>query len=221
VWRRPRVSITSVNRELATLRRLLHVAHKRNLIRFVPKVRLLTGERQRDFVLDHETERISQGSFGASAIGCHRSARYHLAPRRIPIAPLGGRPPWSQLEAPAMAGLRKGEGQSLNARRTVSLAARVGLMLATKQHLNGYSLAIPMSVRCSTHRWLKAGADAFTIRKLAGHSSITISQRYVHPTPAAVERPFDRLEAVNQTSLNGPVVVTSRHKKGHIDSRMP
>ncbi|MGF7178889.1 tyrosine-type recombinase/integrase [Tunturiibacter psychrotolerans] len=32
----------------------------------------------------------------------------------------------------------------------------------------------------------EAGADAFTIMKLAGHSSVTISQRYVHPTGETV-----------------------------------
>jgi integrase len=39
-----------------------------------------------------------------------------------------------------------------------------------------------------------AGADAFTIMKIAGHSSITISQRYVHPTAGQVERAFVAFE---------------------------
>ena len=43
----------------------------------------------------------------------------------------------------------------------------------------------------------EAGADAFTIQKVAGHSSITISQRYVHPTPERVEQAFAQLEAYN------------------------
>jgi integrase len=50
----------------------------------------------------------------------------------------------------------------------------------------------------------EAGADAFTIMKLAGHSSVTVSQRYVHPTPEAVERAFDRLEAFNRSALEAP-----------------
>lgn len=41
------------------------------------------------------------------------------------------------------------------------------------------------------------GADAFTIMKIAGHSSVTVSQRYVHPTPEGMERAFDRLEKLN------------------------
>jgi integrase len=32
-------------------------------------------------------------------------------------------------------------------------------------------------------RFGEAGADAFTIKKVAGHSSVTISERYIHPTP--------------------------------------
>jgi len=31
--------------------------------------------------------------------------------------------------------------------------------------------------------WAETGADAFTIMKLMGHSTVTISQRYVHPSP--------------------------------------
>ena len=31
-----------------------------------------------------------------------------------------------------------------------------------------------------------------------GHSNVTVSQKYVHPTPEAMERAFERLEALNQ-----------------------
>jgi len=43
----------------------------------------------------------------------------------------------------------------------------------------------------------EAGADAFSIMKIAGHSSVTVSQRYVHPTPEGMDRAFDRLESHN------------------------
>jgi integrase len=29
----------------------------------------------------------------------------------------------------------------------------------------------------------EAGVDAFTIMRIAGHSSVVVSQRYIHPTP--------------------------------------
>ena len=44
----------------------------------------------------------------------------------------------------------------------------------------------------------ESGADAFTIRKMAGHSSILTSQRYVHPTPERVEQAIAKLEEYNQ-----------------------
>jgi hypothetical protein len=39
----------------------------------------------------------------------------------------------------------------------------------------------------------EAGADAFTIIRLMGHSTVTVSQRYVHPSPEAVELAFGRM----------------------------
>ena len=38
-------------------------------------------------------------------------------------------------------------------------------------------------------RFGEAGADAFTFKKVAGHSSVTISERYIHPTPEARNAP--------------------------------
>jgi integrase len=41
-------------------------------------------------------------------------------------------------------------------------------------------------------RFGEAGADAFTIKEVAGHSSVTISERYIYPTPEGPERAFER-----------------------------
>ena len=49
----------------------------------------------------------------------------------------------------------------------------------------------------------KAGADAFTIMRIAGHSRVTVSQRYVHPTPQSLERAFERLEDLNVRKFQG------------------
>lgn len=46
-----------------------------------------------------------------------------------------------------------------------------------------------------------AGVEAFTIMKLAGHSSVTVSQRYVHPTSQAMEQAVAKLEAMNCEAL--------------------
>lgn len=49
----------------------------------------------------------------------------------------------------------------------------------------------------------EAGADAFAIMKLMGHSSVTVSQRYVHPTPETLERAVERLQAMNAQASRG------------------
>lgn len=51
----------------------------------------------------------------------------------------------------------------------------------------------------------EAGLDAFTIMKIAGHSSVTVSQRYVHPSPESLERAFERLETLNNKGSNQSV----------------
>ncbi|MGO8759238.1 MAG: tyrosine-type recombinase/integrase [Terracidiphilus sp.] len=40
----------------------------------------------------------------------------------------------------------------------------------------------------------ESGVDAFALKRIAGHSSIVVSQRYIQSTPKAVERAFERLE---------------------------
>lgn len=62
----------------------------------------------------------------------------------------------------------------------------------------------------------EAGVDAFTIMRIAGHSSVKVSERYVHPSNDALERAFERLESFNRTArgaqessdVQGPAAVT-------------
>jgi integrase len=53
----------------------------------------------------------------------------------------------------------------------------------------------------------ESGVDAFTIMRIAGHSSITVSQRYVHPSPEAVERAFEWLQLSWTYPRNEPKVL--------------
>jgi integrase len=52
------LSPASVNRELATLRRLLRLAQEWKVIDRVPRIRLLRGEHEREFVFDRQQERL-------------------------------------------------------------------------------------------------------------------------------------------------------------------
>jgi integrase len=70
-----------------------------------------------------------------------------------------------------------------------------------RRALNDSGVCSPFVLYSLRHSMLtrlgEAGADAFAIQKIAGHSSILISQRYVHPTPERIEGAFTMLESYN------------------------
>jgi integrase len=58
----------------------------------------------------------------------------------------------------------------------------------------------------------EAGADAFTIMRLMGHSTVTVSQRYVHPSPEAVELAFGRLVELNPQKVAKELAHSNRQQ---------
>jgi integrase len=244
-WRRQAVSITTTNRELATLRRLLHVAKEWKVIKSMPRVRLLTGERQRDFILNHAQEKLYLAaapeplkSVATLLIdtGLRLGEALNLRKSDVHFESNGdGRYGWITVR----------DGKSQNAKRSVPLTNRLALLLGPRVEITapewifpGDSPDRPLLATSVAHAHIKvcrpwvmkgkkrirqyifpadfvlhslrhtfltrlgeAGADAFTIMKLAGHSSVTISQRYVHPTPESVELAFERLEKLNRKAL--------------------
>jgi integrase len=50
-------------------------------------------------------------------------------------------------------------------------------------------------------RLAEAGCDVFTLARIAGHSSITITQRYVHPQADAIERAFQQTTKASLAAL--------------------
>ncbi len=239
VERRKRVSPATVNRQLATLRRALRLAQEWRVIDRVPRIRLLPGEREREFVLRHDQEALYLGvapqplhdvALLILDTGLRVGEAVNLAwrePASLGLVTSG----FVHLE-PAN-GAKYGYvqvGKSKNARRNLSLAARVRVMLEGRckggdsawvfpglgprqpfgadslshQHVKARKLLrLPQDfvIHSLRHTMLtrlgEAGADAFTIMRIAGHSSVTVSQRYVHPSPEALERAFERLDAMN------------------------
>jgi integrase len=224
------VSPASVNRELATLRRLLRLAQEWKLLDRVPRIRMLRGERNRDFVLSHGQEpRYLE------------AAPQPLRDVAVLILETGVRPGeasnlrWADVYLQpavhaALGYIAIRAGKSKNAKRNLSLTERAADMLKARKAgaesawvfpgdspeaaILGTSLdhqhatvreALKFSqdfvVHSIRHTMLtrlgEAGADAFTIMRIAGHSSVTVSQRYVHPTPEGMERAFQRLESLN------------------------
>ncbi len=52
----------------------------------------------------------------------------------------------------------------------------------------------PYCLRHTGLTWLRedAGGDVFALARIAGHSSITTTQRYIHPQAETIERLFDK-----------------------------
>jgi integrase len=227
------VSVASVNRELATLRRLLRLALEWSQIDRVPRIRLLPGERSREFILDHAHEeeylKAAPEPLHDAAIlmldtGLRVGEVLSLDWQDVHLEPAG---------AAKLGYVHVRSGKSKNAKRNVSLTARVRTMLAARlastksRHVFANESGLgPLSVftledqhsrtrkglglsECVIHsfrhtfgtRLGEAGADAFTIMRAMGHSTVLVSQKYVHPTPEAMERAFERLEALNQKAV--------------------
>ncbi len=45
--------------------------------------------------------------------------------------------------------------------------------------------------------------DAYTLARIAGHSSITITQRYIHPQADAIERAFEKMNGSQRLVTEG------------------
>ena len=229
-YRRQQVSPASVNRALATLRRLLRLAYEWRVIDRVPRIRLLPGERNREFVLSQEQERqylerapqpLQDIAILILDTGLRVGEALGLEWRDIHIEPVNG----------ARFGyLRIREGKSRYARRNIPLTDRVKAVLQSRndQHESLWVFSVnggrPMlnSSLDHVHKGLRqplktseefvlhsrrytygtrlgeSGADAFTIMRLMGHSSVTVSQRYVHPAPHALERAVEQLQGMNR-----------------------
>jgi integrase len=231
--RRKRVSPATVNRQLATLRRALRLAQEWKIIDRVPRIRLLPGERVRDFVLTREQER----NYFALLSNPLRDVAILILDTGLRIGEALALE-WADVHLDPGVETRFGyirirEGKSRNAKRAVSLTGRVKTMLderrktascplvfATVNHgpyrgtyLNRLhqksreKLKLPADfvLHSLRHTMLtrlgEAGVDAFTIMRIAGHSSIMMSQRYVHPSSEALGRAIERLEAQNEDAM--------------------
>lgn len=207
-------SPASVNRELATLRRLLRMAHDWKKLDRVPKIKLLRGETSREFFLNRllepkylEALPESMRDFAAFLIDTGLRVGEALK-LEWPAANLREKPGYIRVLA----------GDSKNHKpRTVPLTDRAREILRKRHQRSGIvfrnadgapfyhtwldqqhaavrtTLKLPADFVLHSLRHTfgtrlgESGADAFTIMKLMGHSTITVSQKYVHPSTDAMQ----------------------------------
>lgn len=217
------MSPASVNRELATLRRLLRMAQEWKRIKAVPRIRLLEGETAREFVLSRDDEKRYLDALPAEM-------------RRLCTLLIE-------------TGLRVGEALTLDWQQ-VNLKENPGFLSVRAVHAkSGKTRSIPLTPRARAvleagtaprkglvfrnaeggrlyHTWLnqqhaavrtalgfpaefvlhslrhtfgtrlgETGAESFTIMGLMGHSTVIVSQKYVHPTTQSMRAAMERMSA--------------------------
>ena len=235
------LSPASVNRELATLRRMLRMAHEHKILNRVPRVKLLRGEKHREFTLPHDKEDlylaalpeplndvalilldtglrlgeltsmhwqqvhlepVSSAKFGYLTVlaGKAKSGKSRNVPLSVRAVEALRR------QGTARDGLvfRRADGKALERSLLGQQQKRVRDVLKLPADFVLHSLRHSFGTRLG-----EAGADAFTIMRLMGHSTVTVSQRYVHPSPKAVELAYERFTELNKSkvgSVSGTVL---------------
>jgi integrase len=230
LYRKRPISVATVNRALATLRKLLGMAQEWREIDRIPKVRKLKGEVQREYVLSQADEKLYLDASppllkDIAIIMLDAGLRDEEA-----LSLIKPDVSFEKTEDYGFGYVYVREGKGPNARRYIGLTRRAADMLRARLHsckgdfVFGGRNGIPMKVTSLNHLHAKvrsklqfakdfviyccrhtcftrlgeAGADAFTIMKIAGHHSITTSMRYVHPSKKAVGAAISRLNARNR-----------------------
>ncbi len=240
------VSPASINRELATLRRILRVAHNWKRIKSVPRIRLLRGENPREFVLSREDEPRYLDAL-----------QPEMRPLCIFLIETGLRMgealtlEWPQVDIrskPGFVTVRAKLAKS-GKLRTIPLTSRARGVLDALEGRHGRVFRNPEG-KPLYHTWLnqkhaairellafpgdfvlhslrhtfgtrlgETGADAFTIMNLMGHSTVTVSQRYVHPSSESMRLAIDRMGAASEVPTKSPTGLKAVRSKKRVSSK--
>jgi len=210
-----------INASLRTLRKALRLALDWGVIKQCPKIKLLSGERQREAIISETLLAAMLVHEECSAMLCtilpfmidtglRVSELCSLTWDRVGLEPKQGASlGWVYID----------KGKSKFAKRHIPLTPRAHEVLKKLKASAQSTLVLPAkNGRKLSRHWLseqfrtlrdameqpddcvlhstrhtfatrlgESGADAFTIMRLCGHSSVTISMRYVHPTPERLE----------------------------------
>ncbi len=204
---------------------MLRLALEWKLLGVIPKITRQPGEEGRDRVITHNEEQaylsVARQPLRDIATviidtGLRPGEAFRMRSENVHLQPAGDAR-FGYIYNPF--------GKTKYARRNIPLSQRVKAILEMRQQSDGWvfpaktksghvdslksqhrsalknSGAAPFVLYSLRHTMLtrlgEAGAEAFAIQKIAGHSSVLISQRYVHPTPEAIENAMGRLELYN------------------------
>jgi integrase len=238
------LQVSSVNSSLQVLRRVLRIAVEWGALNAAPSVRMLSGARSRERVVDA----LEEAKYLAASPEL-------LAAVAAVLLDTGMRPEecfrlrWESINwfNGRHGTLLVTHGKTAAARRVLPMTPRVRKILETRWknvgnlaegwawsastrsgHLEGSSLkkqhanALKASgVRSFVlyslrHTFLtrlgESGCDAWTLARIAGHSSIAMSTRYVHPSENAVLNAMSRLGGHNSGHIDKCVELTESEK---------
>lgn len=231
-WRSRRPGRTikpaTINRGLATLRRMLRLAAEWRLIDRVPRVRLIPGEQPREAILSREQESVYLAAcpqplhdIAVLVLGTGMRLGECLALRCADVSAehvtvRAGKSRYAKRSIPLTAAVREmlaertrgaapddlvfpraaDDGQPLSRHTVDQQHQRVRAQLGLPRDLVIHSLRHTMLTRLGA-----AGVEAFTIQRIAGHSSVLISQRYVHPVAETITLAIQRLDAANLDAI--------------------
>lgn len=239
-----KLSPSTINCGLRTLRRAINLAAEWGAIDRRPKIRLASGERQRDRVLsDAEVnlylsacdqpwkdvatlmlgtgmrpgevlalrwENVAMnGQTGALQVvdGKSKAARRVLP--MLPIVRTAVEARWTAQGRPREGWVfPSGSASGHLARDSAKNQHGRALTLVAQNHEKDEGPELkPFPPYVLRHTALtrlgESGCDAFTLARIAGHSSISMTMKYVHPQAEAIQRAFDNLTE------------SGSHKSGH------
>lgn len=227
--RKPVPAVGTINRCLATLRRLLRMAYRHRLVKRVPQIRLLAGEKPRTFTVGPELEAaylaaapqplrdvatlcldagLRLGECLALDADCAtlepapgaphgclhvRRSKRDSGRRIVPLTPRAAAVIRGRLATmPARFLFESAPGQPYIGTSLDHAHARLRRQIGAPAQFVLHGLRHSFCTRLAD-----SGADGWAIQRLAGHASITTSQRYVHRADAALGEAVARMAAAH------------------------
>jgi site-specific recombinase XerD len=230
IYRKKPLAISTVNRALSTLRKLLGMAYDWRELERIPRVRKLKGEAMREFVLSQSDEKV----YLEAAPPLLRDIAIAMLDEGLrddeSLSLMKADFSFEESEDYEFGYLHVREGKGPNAERYVGLTERAAAMFKERigssqsefifagksgkpmlvtslNHLHAKlrkTLKLPKEfvLYCFRHtcftRLGEAGEALPAMRDMAGHSSILVTMRYVHPSRKAVGGLTSRQSARNQ-----------------------